>query len=547
MKYRAFARITIPFLFLFFANHLPNFAQVQLNLQWVDDIEEWVVFARSNDSVNTTLHVYNSQVSIAASLDFELGQISSFENTFRLASAATRPIENPDRIYLDFYKEDPTPIMLTRGEAVPLFSFDSKDNSCPDTLYVISETDPFISPNSLSLNTGNYVETIEYYPKNSFSGLYAKGQSNCDAGSDTDISLISGQFFFDVNANGILDDQDQLLKDQSITLLPESKTTFSNKNGYRFFVPRGDYQLRPNISSYWELTNQDTVVPTSTVDSSVTVNFGLFPASDKEIYQLITPANRLRCNTATSLQFFVKNQNGKNGNGLLEITLNAAIEPIQFHPEPFLSLENTYFWRIEEVFATESFCVQANVNTPDETFTGERLSSSVKYYTTHADGALLPQDSTEWLTQIRCSYDPNDKLAKPQVAIGENWLLSKQPLEYTIRFQNTGNDTAYNVTITDQLDEHLDWSTLTPLSASHDYVLTMDKNGVCNFFFEGIYLVDSLTNPTGSQGFVTYEIYPKKNLSEGQQLLNTARIFFDENAPIITNTTKHTFTYNLST
>ena len=56
------------------------------------------------------------------------------------------------------------------------------------------------------------------------------------------------------------------------------------------------------------------------------------------------------------------------------------------------------------------------------------------------------------------SYDPNDKLAIP-VGKGANFqILPNQELEYTIRFQNTGTDTAYTVRIVDTLDIDLDIS-----------------------------------------------------------------------------------------
>ncbi len=64
------------------------------------------------------------------------------------------------------------------------------------------------------------------------------------------------------------------------------------------------------------------------------------------------------------------------------------------------------------------------------------------------------------------------------------------------------------------------------------------------FVFEDIYLPDSLSNPEGSQGFVSYEIHTQANLVENTRIENTAHIIFDFNPPIITNTTFNTLSDN---
>jgi len=58
------------------------------------------------------------------------------------------------------------------------------------------------------------------------------------------------------------------------------------------------------------------------------------------------------------------------------------------------------------------------------------------------------------------SFDPNDKQATPKGYSASNYILNETPLEYKIRFQNTGTDTAYNVIIRDTLDELLDFTTI---------------------------------------------------------------------------------------
>jgi uncharacterized repeat protein (TIGR01451 family) len=94
----------------------------------------------------------------------------------------------------------------------------------------------------------------------------------------------------------------------------------------------------------------------------------------------------------------------------------------------------------------------------------------------------LPQDDAAAEVAFSClpildSYDPNDKLASPE-GVGEHHLITaNDQLEYLIRFQNTGTDLAYNITIQDTLDEHLDLSTLQIGAASHAFSWKLSGNG----------------------------------------------------------------------
>ena len=59
-----------------------------------------------------------------------------------------------------------------------------------------------------------------------------------------------------------------------------------------------------------------------------------------------------------------------------------------------------------------------------------------------------------YLPQINCAYDPNDKLVEPSFEEHDNYTLFGDSLD-TLRFQNTGTDTAFNILLTDDLDENL--------------------------------------------------------------------------------------------
>ncbi|MFN8301487.1 MAG: T9SS type A sorting domain-containing protein [Saprospiraceae bacterium] len=137
------------------------------------------------------------------------------------------------------------------------------------------------------------------------------------------------------------------------------------------------------------------------------------------------------------------------------------------------------------------------------------------------------------------SYDPNDKRGFPLGWQEEHYIEPGQPIDYTIRFQNTGNDTAFLVVIRDTLSEMLDIASLRPGSSSHPYELEFEGNAL-KFIFPDILLPDSTVNEPASHGFVRFQINPRSDLPSGALVENDAAIYFDYNEPVITNTCFHT-------
>jgi len=142
------------------------------------------------------------------------------------------------------------------------------------------------------------------------------------------------------------------------------------------------------------------------------------------------------------------------------------------------------------------------------------------------------------------SFDPNDKQARIQGYGSANYIEANTPLDYKIRFQNTGTDTAFNIVIIDTLSSHVNPTSLQMGASSHAYTWTLDGAGILTVNFDNIMLVDSNTNEPLSHGFFTYTIDQSPNLPNGTVINNQAAIYFDFNAPIFTNTTVHTIGEN---
>jgi len=138
------------------------------------------------------------------------------------------------------------------------------------------------------------------------------------------------------------------------------------------------------------------------------------------------------------------------------------------------------------------------------------------------------------------SYDPNDKQASPQGIGAEHYIRQNLPIDYKIRFQNTGTDTAFTVVVLDTLSEWLEPESVRPGASSHPYTFQVLEGNILEFRFDNIMLPDSNINAEASIGFVQFEVDQLPDNPKGTLIENRAGIYFDFNEPIMTNTVFHT-------
>lgn len=156
----------------------------------------------------------------------------------------------------------------------------------------------------------------------------------------------------------------------------------------------------------------------------------------------------------------------------------------------------------------------------------------------------FPMDEYEPYLAVDCranqgSFDPNDKQAFPEGYGQSHSIIPETTLEYQIRFQNTGTDTAFTVVIHDTLSPFLNPETLEIGTASHDFDWKLEDR-LLLFNFADILLPDSTTNEPGSHGFVQFKIKPYSDTPLKTVISNQAEIYFDFNEPVVTPTIFHT-------
>ncbi|MCX6210274.1 MAG: LamG domain-containing protein, partial [Bacteroidetes bacterium] len=159
------------------------------------------------------------------------------------------------------------------------------------------------------------------------------------------------------------------------------------------------------------------------------------------------------------------------------------------------------------------------------------LGDTLKLIATVATNTIASIDSSTMI--ISGSYDPNDKDATPQLTTAD--VAQGKYIDYIIRFENTGTDTAFKVIVTDELSNFLDYNTLQLTSLSHPCNIQVKDNKV-SFVFNDIKLPHNAIDKIACYGYISFRVKPNLIAVNGTNILNTASIYFDYNLPIVTNT-----------
>jgi len=166
-------------------------------------------------------------------------------------------------------------------------------------------------------------------------------------------------------------------------------------------------------------------------------------------------------------------------------------------------------------------------------------SFNIGFITQFSNGHASPFIAVDCQQNV-ASYDPNDKSAQPLGYGTAHYINKNIAIDYKIRFQNTGTDTAFNIAVLDEISPYLDLATLQMGASSHVYNWEIVDGNKLKVSFPNIMLVDSNMNESLSHGFFRYRIEQIPNNPIGTVINNQAGIYFDYNPVVLTNTTFHT-------
>lgn len=355
-------------------------------------------------------------------------------------------------------------------------------------------------------------------------------------------NTLEGMVFVDTDGDCGRDSGEILLENAILQVNPGGQFTNTNADGfYRFQVDSGDYSMQlfpPN--NLWEVG----CPPTTTYDGSFDgvyqtrsgLDFGLQAAEACPLLNLSVNLPRARACTETTISAQYCNDGTVAQTAVsVEIQLDDVLAFLDASL-PWSLSGNTYTFQVGDLGIGQCGAFTITVAVACDAPIGDTACVSARILPANNCTLETGHDQDESCRTATNSYDPNDKNANARDT-AKCWLTPLDRLEYTIRFQNTGNDTAYRVVILDTLSRHLNPATVRPGPATHPYQFKVLGPNVLMFVFENINLPDSTANLAASQGHVQFSIHPDPDIPLGTDIPNRAAIYFDSNEPIITNET----------
>jgi uncharacterized repeat protein (TIGR01451 family) len=353
-------------------------------------------------------------------------------------------------------------------------------------------------------------------------------------------NIIKGLLYLDLNSNGIKDAGEQPFDQASVVTFKSGfgRSSIPVNGIFQVEVETGTYTTQPSVSSF----PYYTVVPTSrnstfpTYFNKDSFSFAIRPIANKQDLNIQAVA------TTVARPGFIVNYriNYKNAGTVVVPNVTVLFKKdsrLTFQSAvPALNSSNgdTLKWNFSSLQPQASGVITLNLLVAPTVGLFTKLSSLA--IIDPVAGDLTPRDDTAKLRQVaQGSYDPNDKAENLGGDITTQQVSSAEYINYIIRFQNTGTDTAFTVVVRDTISAKLNLGSLQVIESSHPYQYQGGSPNWVSWTFPDINLPDSNRNEPASHGFITYRIKPVTTLIEGDTILNNAGIYFDYNLPEITN------------
>ncbi|HTL81319.1 MAG TPA: T9SS type A sorting domain-containing protein [Bacteroidia bacterium] len=370
--------------------------------------------------------------------------------------------------------------------------------------------------------------------------------STCD-------DIVMGNVYTDPNLNCVFDAGDSHAQWTYVYATPGNYTTWTDANGnYVLHLPfTGTYTIHCNPYYGWmvgcPVSTTYTATFTNLGDTLYNYNFGMHPSPVQNIGVWLT-------STAARPGFPMDYTISYYNNGT--IAVNNVV--LTFNHDPILSFVSastaptsynnpTAVWNLGTLPAGAWSSITVHMNVPANAVLGNSLCANANIMPLAGESNTWDNYATDCRI-IQGSFDPNEKSASAFSLDPVAGTIDQDDslITYTIHFQNTGTDTAFNIVVIDTLSSNLDPLSIEPGPSSHVYTPEL-CNGVMKFNFYNIQLPDSNRNEPMSHGWFQYRAKMKQGLIPGDVINNTAGIYFDYNAPVITNTTSDTVIVNVTT
>jgi uncharacterized repeat protein (TIGR01451 family) len=369
-----------------------------------------------------------------------------------------------------------------------------------------------------------------------------------EAGS---INTIAGYVFYDINSDGIKNNGESFFDKVTIKSGKDGDTISAiPMNGYYSMnTDTGTYSTQAvPYSSYYTIVPAVKSTSFNTYFNTDSIHFAIQPLPGiRDVNISLLPLTPARPGFPVQYKLLYKNVGTNTVSvGSIKLVKDSRLTITNFVPAAASVNGNTITWNYSNLAPNEEVSVVLNfiLNAPPAVNNGDTLKSTAWIEQDGID--ISTSDDTATLKQlVTGSFDPNDKTESHGGIVSPEQISGTDPFTYVVRFQNTGTDTAFHITVRDTLDSRLEWNSLQMIVASHSYQLSIEDGNKLTWQFANIKLPYADIDEPNSHGYIAYRIKPKSTVPTGDTIKNTAGIYFDYNLPIATNT-ENTIVFLLS-
>jgi len=351
---------------------------------------------------------------------------------------------------------------------------------------------------------------------------------------------VLGNTKYDSNNNGCdTNDLNKAFQKFSITSGNNSGSVIANSSGnYSIPLQAGTHTIKPVIENpaYFTVSPAQVIANFPTQASPLNQNFCLTANGlHNDLETVIIPITAASPGFDAKYKIVYRNKGTNAQSGTIAFNYNDDIMNYMTSTlSPGSQSTGVLNWSFANLLPLESKEIMVTFKLSTPTATPSLNGGDLLQYTSQITGAAdeTPADNIFTLNQtVVNSFDPNDKTCLEGASISQAKVGDY--VHYLIRFENTGTANAQNIVVKDEIDAaKFDVSTLVPLTASHQFNTKISGN-TAEFIFENIQLP---FNDADNDGYISFKIKTKSTLNTGDTFSNTAKIYFDYNFPIITNT-----------
>lgn len=261
-------------------------------------------------------------------------------------------------------------------------------------------------------------------------------------------------------------------------------------------------------------------------------------ANQLDVQVLVTAVGRTRAGVLSPYRITYRNVGTVPiATGSVVLTFEPLLNYISAVPTA-VRAGSTLTWAYTNLQPGQTRTIEALFSLPTSAAVGDSVRCVARITPLATD--VVPADNVDASRRaVTGAIDPNfievnfTEMTSAMISGGE-WV------EYTVHFQNLGNDTAFSVLLRDSLPTHkLNVATLQPLAwAPSQFVRWWlpSPDGLLTIEFPNICLPPRSQDAIHSNGLVRFRVRPLPWLTVGEEIHNRALIYFDYNPHMPTNT-----------